>query len=183
MESLQGNFLIATPQMSDPRFRQQVVYICAHNDDEGAMGLIINQASEHSLAEVMEGAAIEAPSLLLPPVYLGGPVEMEAGFFLFSSDYDCPHYLEVTSKIRLSSDLVILRDIARGVAPVDYLFLLGYSGWGPGQLERELIDDIWLVLPGDYDVIFHTPVEHKWKRAASLGGIDIAIFGGVVGSA
>lgn len=183
MESLQGNFLIATPRMADPRFRQQVVYLCAHNEAEGAMGLIINQASGHSLAEVMEGAGIETSSLTLPPIYLGGPVEMEAGFFLFSAEFECPHYLEVTSRIRLSSDVAILRDIARGVAPVDYLFTLGYSGWGPGQLESELADDSWLVLPGDYEVIFHTPVERKWKQAARLGGIDIAVFGDVVGSA
>jgi len=183
MESLQGNFLIATPRMPDPRFKQQVVYLCAHNDAEGAMGLIINQVSSHSLAEVMEGAGIQVPSLSLPPIHLGGPVEMEAGFFLFSADFECQHYLEVTSRIRLSSDVAILRDIARGAAPADYLFALGYSGWAPGQLERELADDAWLVLPGDYEVIFHTPVERKWKQAASLGGIDIAIFGGVVGSA
>lgn len=183
MESLQGNFLIATPQMPDPRFKQQVVYLCAHNEEEGAMGLIINQPSGHSLAEVMAGAGIEEVSGFLPAIYLGGPVEMEAGFFLFSSDYDCPHYLEVTSQIRLSTDIAILRDIANGLAPADYLFAIGYSGWAPGQLERELADDAWLVLPGDYEVIFHTPDERKWKRAASLGGIDISIFGGVVGSA
>ncbi len=183
MESLQGNFLIATPRMADPRFRQQVVFLCAHNDDEGAMGLIINQASEHNLAEVMEGVGIEAPALSLPPIYLGGPVEMEAGFVLFSAEFECQHYLEVTSRIRLSSDVAILRDIARGTPPADYLFTLGYSGWAPGQLESELAEDTWLVLPGDYEVIFHTPVERKWKQAASLSGIDIATFGGVVGSA
>jgi putative transcriptional regulator len=183
MESLQGSFLIATPRMPDPRFHQQVVYLCAHNELEGAMGLIINQPTDHSLAEVMAGAGIEFSNHSLPPIYLGGPVEMESGFFLFSADYACPHYLEVTEQIRLSNDVEILRDIARGQAPVDYLFALGYSGWGPGQLEAELAEDCWLVLPGDYQVIFRTPDQRKWKQAARLGGIDIAIFGDVVGSA
>lgn len=183
MESLQGSFLIATARMPDPRFHQQVVFLCAHNEEEGAMGLIINQPTDHSLAEVMAGAGIELPPDPLPPIYLGGPVEMESGFFLFSADYVCPHYLEVTERIRLSSDVEILRDIARGQAPVDYLFALGYSGWGPGQLETELAEDCWLVLPGDYQVIFHTLDQRKWKQAALLGGIDIAIFGDVVGSA
>lgn len=175
--------MIATARMPDPRFHQQVVFICAHNEEEGAMGLIINQPTDHSLAEVMAGAGIELPPHPLPPIYLGGPVEMESGFFLFSADYVCPHYLEVTERIRLSSDVEILRDIARGQAPVDYLFALGYSGWGPGQLETELAEDCWLVLPGDYQVIFHTLDQRKWKQAARLGGIDIAIFGDVVGSA
>jgi putative transcriptional regulator len=183
MESLQGNFLIATPRMVDPRFRQQVVYLCAHNEAEGAMGLIINQPTDHSLAEVMTGAGIELPPHPLPPIYLGGPVEMESGFFLFSADYGCQHYLEVTERIRLSNDVEILRDIARGQAPVDYLFALGYSGWASGQLEAELAEDCWLLLPADYQVIFHTPDPRKWKQAARLGGIDIAIFGEVVGSA
>lgn len=183
MDSLQGNFLIATPRMPDPRFHQQVVYLCAHNEAEGAMGLIINQPTDHSLAEVMAGAGIELPPHPLPAIYLGGPVEMESGFFLFSADYGCPHYLEVTEQIRLSNDVEILRDIARGQAPVDYLFALGYSGWGPGQLEAELAEDCWLVMPGDYQVIFHTSDPRKWKQAARLGGIDIAIFGEVVGSA
>jgi putative transcriptional regulator len=183
METLQGNFLIATPQMPDPRFKQQVVYICAHNEAEGAMGLIINQPTDHSLAEVMAGAEIELPPQPLPPIHLGGPVEMESGFFLFSADYSCRHYLEVTERIRLSNDVEILRDIARGQGPVDYLFALGYSGWGSGQLEAELAEDCWLVLPGDYQVIFQTPDQQKWKQAARLGGIDITIFGEVVGSA
>lgn len=183
MESQQGNFLIATPRMPDPRFRRQVVYLCAHNEAEGAMGLIINQPSEITLAEVLVEAGFAPPPQPLPPVYLGGPVEMEAGFFLFSADYQCPHYLEVTSRIRLSRDVEILRDISAGRAPVDYLFALGYAGWGPGQLEAELVEDCWLVLPGDYAVIFHTPDQRKWKQAASLGGIDIASFGDVVGTA
>lgn len=183
MESLQGNFLIATPRMPDPRFQRQVVYLCAHNESEGAMGLIINQPTDHSLAEVLAGAGIEVPARPLPLIHLGGPVEMEAGFFLFSADYDCPHFLSVTDRIRLSRDVEILRDIARGNAPADYLFTLGYAGWAPGQLEAELAENCWLVLPGDYAVIFHTPDDRKWKKAASLGGVDIAIFSDVVGTA
>ena len=183
MESLQGSFLIATPRMPDPRFRKQVVYLCAHNEQEGAMGIIINQPTDHNLAEVLEGTDLPVPETPLPTIYLGGPVEMEAGFFLFSSDYSCPHYLEVTSRIRLSRDVEILRDIARGAPPADYLFALGYSGWAPGQLEGELADDSWLVLPGDFDVIFRTPDERKWKQAALLSGIDIDVFADVVGSA
>jgi putative transcriptional regulator len=169
--------------MPDPRFRKQVVYLCAHSEAEGAMGLIINQPTRHSLAEVLEGVNIEVPVRPLPPVYLGGPVEMAAGFFLFSAEFDCPHYLEVSNRIRLSRDLEILRDIAAGREPADYLFTLGYSGWAPGQLENELAADGWLVLPGDYEVIFNTPDERKWTKAAGLGGIDISLFGDVTGSA
>lgn len=183
MDSLQGNFLIATPNMPDSRFREQVVYICSHNSEEGAMGIIINHPTPHSLAEVMEGADIPVPETELPPIYLGGPVEMEAGFFLFVGEFECPHYLQVSPEIRLSRDVEILRDISSGNSPEKYLFALGYAGWAPGQLEAELADDGWLALPGDQEVIFDTPDEEKWKKAALRLGIDIATFGEVTGSA
>ena len=172
MDSLQGNFLIATPRMPDPRFHQQVVYLCAHNEAEGAMGLIINQPTDHSLAEVMAGAGIELPPHPLPAIYLGGPVEMESGFFLFSADHGCPHYLEVTEQIRLSNDVEILRDIARGQAPVDYLFALGYSGWGPGQLAEEVTQGAWLLTAVDERWVFAANVETVWEQSLRQMGID-----------
>jgi len=183
MDSLQGSFLIATPHMPDPRFHKMVVYICGHVADEGAMGLIINHPTSLTLVEVMEGLGIEAPEVDLPPVYLGGPMETEAGFFLFSKDFECPNFIEVTENLRLSSDVEILKAISRGNYPDRYIFALGYSGWAPGQLENELADDGWLALPGDEDVIFNTPDNDKWEKAARRLGIDISTFGGVVGSA
>lgn len=183
MESLKGSFLIATPHMPDPRFHKMVVYLCGHVAHEGAMGLIINHPTTHSLADVMRGADIKVPETTLPPVYLGGPVEMEAGFFLFSNDFDGANFMQVSENLRLSSDVDILRAIAHGKQPENYLFALGYAGWAPGQLENELTDDGWLVLPGDAEVIFNTPDEKKWEKAALKLGIDISTFGEVVGSA
>jgi len=183
MESLAGNFLIATSQMPDPRFQKQVVFLCGHSDDEGAMGLIINHPTPHTLAEVLEGAKIPVPEIVLPPIYLGGPVEMEAGFFLFTGDFECPNFIQVTANIRLSRDVEILWEISNGNNPDKYLFTLGYAGWAPGQLENELADDGWLALPGDEDVIFDTPDDRKWEKAALKLGVDISTYGDVVGSA
>lgn len=183
MESLQGSFLIATPRMPDPRFQTMVVYLCGHNAAEGAMGLTINRPTDHTLAEIMEGADIPVPEGELPCIYLGGPMEREAGFFLFSNDFECVNFMQVSKNVRLSSDVEILRAIARGQRPERYLFALGYAGWAPGQLEHELGDDGWLVLPGDEEVIFNTPDDKKWEKAALQLGIDISTFGDVVGSA
>ena len=183
MDSLQGSFLIATPRMPDPRFHKMVVYLCGHAPEEGAMGIIINHPTSHNLAEVMEGAGIQVPEMVLPPIYLGGPMEMEAGFFLFSKDFECANFIQVTDELRLSSDVEILRAISQGRQPERYLFALGYAGWAPGQLENELGDDGWLALPGDEEVIFNTPDEKKWEKAALQLGIDISTFGDVVGSA
>lgn len=183
MDSLVGNFLISTPQMPDPRFQEQVIFICAHND-EGAMGLVINNPNQDiGLREVLEGANMPVPSGDLPPLYMGGPVELDAGFILYSSDYFTANSLEVTPEIFLSRDSRLLLDIAQGNGPEQYLFMLGYAGWGAGQLEEELLDNSWLTVPGDYNILFNTPDELKWKLAAHRFGIDISVFSDVVGNA
>jgi len=183
MDSLQGHFLISTPQMPDPRFQEQVVYLCAHND-EGAMGLVINNpTSEITLLDVLYGANLPLPEGPLPPVYVGGPVEQDAGFILFAEDGGDYHSLDVTEGISLSRDARMLEEIAWGRGPEKFLFMLGYAGWGPGQLEVELMDNGWLALPGDHETLFSTPDENKWKMAASRYGINITIFSDSVGYA
>lgn len=183
MESLSGHFHISTPQMPDPRFQEQVIYLCAHND-EGAMGLVINNPNpEITLYDILKGASMPVPEGELPPVYIGGPVDLESGFIIYSSDYITGNSLEVTPEIHLSRDTRLLVDISRGSGPKQYLFMLGYAGWGPGQLESELLDNSWLAVPGDVDVLFNAPDEFKWKLAAHSFGIDIAIFGDIVGNA
>jgi len=183
MDSLTGNFLISTPQMPDPRFQEQVIFLCAHNE-EGAMGLVVNNPNpDISLRDVLEGANMPVPPGELPLVYMGGPVELDAGFILFSSDYHIANALKVTPEIFLSRDSRLLLDIATSKAPAHYLFMLGYAGWGPGQLESELVDNSWLTVPVNFDILFNTPDEFKWKLAAYSFGIDIAVFGDVIGNA
>lgn len=183
MESLSGHFLISTPHMPDPRFQEQVIYLCAHND-EGAMGLVINNPNpEITLYDILQGSSMSVPEGDLPPVYIGGPVDLESGFILYSSDYANTNSLEITSDIFLSRDTRLLVDISRGRGPEHFLFMLGYAGWGGGQLESELLDNSWLAVPGDFDILFNAPDEFKWKLAAYSFGIDITIFGDVVGNA
>lgn len=183
MDCLQGNFLIATPQMPDPRFREQVIYICAHSD-EGAMGLVVNNPlPDLTLADILRNADLPVPARALPPVYMGGPVELENAFILYSSDYQAATCMEVSGSVHLSRDPKILQDIALGRGPKNYIFLLGYAGWAPGQLENELKVDGWLTLPAEDEVLFHTPDEIKWKKAAQRYGINISLFGDVVGNA
>lgn len=183
MESLQGYFLIATPKMPDPRFEERVIYICAHND-EGAMGLVINQPIfEITLEDILRNADIPVPSQPLPAVYMGGPVETNAAFFLYTSDYEAQSYIEVTDTVRLTRDPELLHDVAQEKGPKSFIPALGYSGWAPGQLENELTVDGWLTLPANDEIVFHTPDEVKWKKAAQLYGIDISLYGDVIGSA
>ena len=183
MESLAGYFLISTPQMPDPRFQRQVIYLCAHND-EGAMGLVINNPNpEITLFDVFHGANLTIPEGPLPPVYMGGPVEMESGFLLYTSREEDRYAIEVTPGVYVSRDARLLEDISQGQGPKDFLFKLGYAGWGAGQLEGELIDNSWLTVPADLEVLFHTPDDEKWQKAARTFGIDIATLGDTIGYA
>ncbi len=183
MENLTGHFLISTPQMLDDRFKEQVIYLCTHNN-EGAMGLSINNPNQEiSMLEILSSTNIPLTQRPLPPVYMGGPVEVSAGFILYTSGYQAVNSMEVTPRISLSRDARLLKDISQGKGPDDFLFLLGYAGWAAGQLEHELMDNSWLTVPGDEDVIFRTPDEFKWKKAARRYGIDISMFSDVVGNA
>ena len=114
---------------------------------------------------------------------MGGPVEMESGFILFTSREEDRYAIEVTPGIYVSRDARLLEDISQGQGPREFLFMLGYAGWGAGQLEGELIDNSWLTVPADLDVLFRTPDEEKWARAARTFGIDIATFGDTIGYA
>ena len=182
MESLQGQFLIATNQMPDPRFAEQVIYICSH-DLDGVMGLVINQPSNHSLKEVFRSANIVYGDIPLPPIYIGGPVDTESAFFLYSSGYENKNSFHVSDKVCMSRDPQILSDIGTGNGPNDYLFILGYAGWGPGQLETELTLNGWLALPSSYEILFHISNELKWKKAAADNGIDISLYTDEIGLA
>ncbi len=183
MDSLQGQFLISTRQMPDPRFQEQVIYLCTHNDD-GAMGLVVNKPSRDiTLLDVLHGAGLPVPEVSLPAVYIGGPVGMDSGFILYTSDKAGDASLDVADDVFLSRDMRLLEKIANGKGPDDYLFLLGYAGWGPGQLETELMDTGWLTVPAGKEILFHTVDDSKWKMAAYSYGIDISVFGDVIGYA
>ena len=183
MESLQGSFLLSTAKMPDPRFREKLIYMCGHTE-EGSIGLVVNNPlPDVTLDEILLTANIQIPDFDLPPVYLGGPVEMESGFILYTADYHAENQLQVSTTVCLSSDPQILQDIALHNGPNHYLFLLGYAGWGPGQLENELTDNGWLTLPAEDDIIFKISDSLKWKVAAQKFGIDIATYGDVVGNA
>ena len=180
---LTGSFLVSTPKMPDPRFAAHVIYICAHSE-EGAMGVAINQPNAAiSFGEILNGAQLPIPPGNLPQVYIGGPVELESAFILYRNSYKTESRLDISNTVSLTRETKVLQDIAMGCGPEEYLFILGYSGWGPGQLERELVEQGWLNVPGNDEIIFHLPDDCKWKAAAMQYGIDIETFGDNIGFA
>jgi len=135
------------------------------------------------LQEILKSSNLPVPEGVLPPVHVGGPVELESAFILYSTGYTTEYQIEISPTAFLSREIKVLEDIARGNGPDKYLFLLGYAGWGPGQLERELLEDGWLTVPASDAIIFDTEDDEKWRAAAMQFGIDISVYGDVAGRA
>ncbi|WP_420862250.1 YqgE/AlgH family protein [Algirhabdus cladophorae] len=183
--NLTGKMLIAMPSMGDPRFAKSVVYMCAHSE-EGAMGLIINKPTEDlQFTDLLEQLDIKpAPDAKDIKVHFGGPVEHGRGFVLHSPDY-ITHgsTLQVDDAVSMTATLDILEDIARGFGPAASMMALGYSGWGPGQLEGELADNGWLTCEGVPDIVFGAADRDKWTAALESMGINPLVLSAEGGSA
>ena len=169
--------------MPDPRFAEQVIYICSHSD-EGAVGIAINKPDPGiSLDDVLRSGNLPVPPDLNTKVYIGGPVEPNAAFVLYQSDYVTEEQLEVSPTVFLSRNNKVLEDIAYGRGPEKFLFAVGYAGWGPGQLEQELVSQGWLTIPADDSMRAEEIHNEKLRQAAALYGIDISTFQDFVGNA
>lgn len=174
LSDLTGMMLIAMPGMPDPRFEHSVVYMCSHSKD-GAMGLIINKPAPDitlgALAEQLDMTAI--PQRENVSVHFGGPCELGRGFVLHSLDYRSDMAtLEVTETLGMTATLDVLEAIAQGQGPRDWRVVLGYAGWGPGQLENEIMENGWLTCPGVPEIIFERPTPDIWESALQSIGVS-----------
>ncbi len=175
---LDGKFLVAMPGMGDPRFDQAVIFMCAHTP-EGAMGLVINHpAKDLDFPELMEQLDIVGTGVADgTDVMFGGPVEHGRGFVLHSAGYKTDGgTMVINDAFCMTSTMDILRDIAAGKGPDRRLLCLGYSGWGPGQLEGEIRANGWLICDASPDIVFDTPVPERWQAAMRSLGFDPAML-------
>lgn len=153
--STAGQFLVANPRMTDPHFARTVVYVIAH-DGDGAFGLVVNRTlGEGSLAALLAVFGIEesaAPGEVR--LHYGGPVQAERGFVLHSRDWQGEATLRLGPHLALSTGQDVLQAMAAGTGPAQCVVLLGYAGWGPGQLDQEIAREDWLIAPADDASIF-----------------------------
>lgn len=181
---LVGQLLIAMPNMQDERFQRSVIYVCAHSE-EGAMGIVLNRLlpdmSFMELLHELDIAGSFAPPNL--PIHVGGPVETSRGFVLHSAEYERDSTVNVDDDISLTASLEIVRDIAVGRGPKRSLMALGYSGWGPGQLDEEIQANGWLSAPATAELVFGTPLEEQWERAVASVGATPGMLSGTAGRA
>lgn len=170
---LTGQFLIAMPQMKDPRFKESVILVCGH-DDQGAMGIVLNKLIESvKFEELIEQLDLTVEDDVPPlKIHYGGPVEIGRGFVLHSSDYDSNNSIFVTNDIALAASTSVLDDLMKGHGPNHVLLALGYAGWSAGQLETEIMQNGWLTLPATLDTVFHSSPENLWNTILALNGIN-----------
>jgi putative transcriptional regulator len=185
---LTGKLLLAMPALGDPRFHHSVILMCAH-DENGAMGLVINRIlpgldfsdivrqiqAENDIKNVLEELDM--------PVYGGGPVETARGFLLHSNDFQQNDTIQVNDKIGVTGTVDALKLIASGEGPQKMLFILGYAGWSPGQLESEIQQNAWLTLETDPEVVFDAGADEKWTLCLKKLGIEPSMLSGIAGRA
>ncbi|GAA3582795.1 MAG: YqgE/AlgH family protein [Gibbsiella quercinecans] len=176
--NLQHHFLIAMPTMQDPRFKHSVIYLCEHNDD-GAMGLVINKPMEQFTVESVLHKLKIAPSPRDPaisldkPVFAGGPLADDRGFILHTPCEGFASSIMISADTMITTSKDVLETLGTAEQPDDVLVALGYAGWEKGQLEQEVLENTWLTIEADADILFHTPIANRWREAANRLGIDI----------
>nr|WP_176704658.1 YqgE/AlgH family protein [Candidatus Magnetococcus massalia]CRH08262.1 conserved protein of unknown function [Candidatus Magnetococcus massalia] len=174
-ESLAGKLLIAVPSLLDAYFTRTVIYLCAHSE-EGALGLVVNQPMEASVAEISQQLEIPWDRTGHSPVCLGGPVSPEQGFILFEQPITSAGSIEVSPGVHMGTNPEILTHLGRDGATERFLFVLGYAGWAEGQLEEELQENSWLVTDGDPRILFDVGYDKRWEEALHALGVDPSLL-------
>jgi len=172
--NLTGKILIATPfAMEGNIFHKSLIYVVKHTE-EGSIGFIFNHPIKNAPADNMFKKIDDSINIsdMNLEINIGGPVEVERGFFLHSAEYN-KNLLFSTPECNLaiSSNAEILRDISEGNGPERSMFTIGYTGWGPGQMEFELESNLWIIAEPDHDLIFSGDPTKKWSKALGMAGV------------
>ncbi|NUQ72913.1 MAG: YqgE/AlgH family protein [Polyangiaceae bacterium] len=183
--ALAPGYLIASPPLGDPNFDRTVVLLAVHGES-GALGFVVNRVAPMGLGELLTLAGYADKGLSSgAPVFLGGPVQPSSGWILCDDVELVPEeggVIPVGDRIRITSSREAFDSLARDVAtlgaasadPKRRMVILGYSGWGPGQLEGEIAAGAWLPVPFHEGILFDVDVADRWERAYALLGLTPA---------
>jgi len=193
---LEGQILVATPHVRDELFEHSVIYVFCHDEEEGALGIVINRplrgiSSDLILKELditfdrdIYGRKFKTKNF---SIYFGGPVDAKRGIILHSNDFTCDitNSNKITDTLRITQDIELLKTIAAGKGPSNNMVIFGYATWKQGQLEQEIKDNNWLHFPANNKLIFSKlNSQEKWELAAEMIGInDMSRYSTAVGHA
>ncbi len=163
----EGKLLVARPGMPDGRFRRSVILLVEHSE-RGAFGLILNRvAQKMPLSALFRSFGIEAPrgDMGRVDIHYGGPISPDTGFVLHTRERELGVAHKVGENVAVSPVDSLLRAMARGRRPEKIVIVVGYAGWGGGQLESEMRRGDWYTAPADPDILFDGDHASKWSRA------------------
>lgn len=154
-----GSLILSQPFLKDDLFKRSVCLMCAHSRTEGSFGFIINKKTEY-----LAGDFVEELEGLDVPVYYGGPVANDSLYFLHDNSLQIDNAKEICDGVYWGGDFpqMIEKYVERETARKHVKFILGYSGWDPGQLRKEIIEDSWIVTDGTQADVF-SAAEDLWK--------------------
>jgi putative transcriptional regulator len=179
-----GQLLIAMPGLLDPNFDLTVTLLCEHND-EGAIGIVLNRVhpslSGKDIFEELELKPSSGAGNI--PIHIGGPVNINEIFVLHGPPFKWEGCYQINPAIGMSNTIDILAAVSGGSGPVSYIISLGCAGWGPGQLESEIMQNTWLTSSVLEEIIFDIPVEERWEAAVRRMGIDPTLLTDAAGHA
>lgn len=174
INTLANHLLIAMPSLSDPNFERAVIYVCEHHE-KGSVGLIINRPMRFPLSIVFEQLAIAPIRVELNklPLLYGGPVQPERGFVIHKQMGGWRSSLLLQDEVTVTTSNDIIRAIAQDIGPKDALVTLGYSAWTEQQLEKEVVENYWLVCPYKPEILYDVPFSDRWEYAGSTIGVKM----------
>ena len=183
-EHVKNQFLLAMPNLlfAGDYFRATITYVCDHND-QGAMGIVVNRPLKLTVADILQQLELPNPADVEGVVLEGGPVQRNAAIILHSDDVRFDKSVGVGDGLALTAEIEMLAAIGRGQGPSQFIVVLGYAGWGSGQLDGELAANTWLTCRGSKSLIFDVPFEERLETAAKTLGIDFSLMSGQPGNA
>tara|TARA_B100000963_G_scaffold347879_1_gene354704 strand:+ start:366 stop:932 length:567 start_codon:yes stop_codon:yes gene_type:complete len=183
---LKGNIICALPQLKDIFFSKSIIYITHHNKD-GAVGIVLN----YKILNIKGAELFKKLHIINTPqnfkmdfaFHIGGPLSQNNGFILHSNDYTSKNTIKISKNVKMTCSTEIINDIARNHGPEKFFISLGYSGWGPGQLEDEIKKNSWININEELGFLFDMDSEKKWSNAIKKTGIDFTKFSSYSGNA
>jgi putative transcriptional regulator len=169
-----GKLVAAMPFVHSSHLSQIVIYVCGH-DSQGAIGLMLNRifptmTFQEMLEQLGAPASDDCRQLVL---HYGGSIEMTRGFVLHSTDVQMESTVMVAPHFALTSTMDILRELAEGRGPRQAFVSLGYTAWSPGQLEDEILRNLWVVIDDPApELVFQPHVDHSWHQSLAHLGIN-----------
>jgi putative transcriptional regulator len=173
LESLEGRLLVSSLTLDGTFFQKALIYICAH-DDKGAIGVIINHPSKESINlkdYIPKDAISKGVKNKKIPLLTGGPVESERLLILSLSKEQEKDFDKLPRVTIYTETENFLHDYAFGFIKDKFIVIKGFAAWDPGQLEKEITSNSWLVTSPTADVLFSQKMKNKWEKVVESMGV------------